>query len=503
MNHATMSPLRGAMQPAKPHMSLRAGPIVRRILAGVGWLSLVVAALFTSLLAGWLSLAIVVLRADLQWQQSAPVPLILAMLVAVTAGLAWLVARYVASWRAVGLTLALLVAGLTVVGGTWALSAPDEALFLARDMAWDGATVAQVPNFPARPIQNGPAAIHFPQNLTPQEFTTIEYRSNGQLKQSNFDEFLRSTQTTSFIVLKDGAIRYEGYASGYTRDSVVTSFSMAKSVTSALIGIAIHEGYIGSVDDPVVNYLPELRGRGLDGLTIRHLLTMSTGIRYVASQDVPGPLQLLPFSDNSWTTDYPNLRHLALSVRSDGGAPGAAFKYNNYLPMLLGLILERTTHRSVSQYLQDKLWIPLGMEYPASWSLDSTQSGFEKMEQGLNARAIDFAKFGQLYLDNGHWNGQQIVPQQWVIDSTTPDPNDHRPWRVQQTWQDANGYYKYLWWGLTRPDGSYVYMARGGMQHQWIYVSPQDRVVIVRFGLVEGGADWWPDVFESVAARLH
>ena len=122
---------------------------------------------------------------------------------------------------------------------------------------------------------------------------------------------------------------------------------------------------------------------------------------------------------------------------------------------------------------------------------------------GLNARAIDLAKFGELYLNNGNWNGQQIIPEKWISESTTPDSTDNRPWPTSSPWKAANGYYKYLWWGQTRPDGSYVYMARGNLQQQWIYVSPSDRVVIVRFGRVDGSADWWPDVFQSVIEGMN
>jgi CubicO group peptidase (beta-lactamase class C family) len=158
----------------------------------------------------------------------------------------------------------------------------------------------------------------------------------------------------------------------------------------------------------------------------------------------------------------------------------------------LGLILERATHRPVTQYLQEKIWQPLGVEYSASWSLDSRQSGFEKMAMGFKARAIDFAKFGALFLDQGHWNGKQIVPETWVNESTSPAANDNRRWRRAAAWKQAHGYYKYLWWGRVRPDGSYAFMARGNLQQQWIYVSPRDRVVIVRFGLVDNAADSWP-----------
>ena len=126
----------------------------------------------------------------------------------------------------------------------------------------------------------------------------------GQTRQLGFEEFLKATNTTSFIVIKDDTILYEGYFNGYTRDSIVTSFSMAKSFTSALIGIAIDEGYIGSVNNPVIAYLPELRGRGLDDLTIRHLFTMSSGIRYVHDDAVSPLRDLTQFTDDGMSSSY-------------------------------------------------------------------------------------------------------------------------------------------------------------------------------------------------------
>ncbi len=468
----------------------------------VGWMSLILLVLLTTLLGEWLLLADILLG-GLTPSQPFPVFQILLVLIAITGGLAWSVTRCIAAPRSVGRVIAGMLAFLFIAGPTWMVADPDLALFLARDMAWDGADVWQIQEFPARPISNLAPPFHFAQSLSPQLLQSTEYRQDGELHRSSLDELLKSTQTTSFIVLKDGKVRYEGYFNGYNRESVVTSFSIAKSFTSALIGIAIDEGYIGSADDPITLYLPELRGRGLDRVTIRHLLTMSTGIRYIHGEEVPPMLRPLPLGDDSWTTDYPNLRSLALSVKPDGDIPGSAWKYNNYCPQLLGLILERSTHRSVSEYLQEKIWLPLGMEYPASWSLDSQESGFEKMEQGINARAIDFAKFGMLFLNNGSWHGQQIVPKQWVIESTSPDPNDNRLWRVAVDWKKADGYYKYMWWGRVRSDGSYVYLARGGRNQQWIYVSPRDGVVIVRFGLLDsGGVDSWPDVFENIVSLM-
>jgi CubicO group peptidase (beta-lactamase class C family) len=461
-------------------------------------MSLMLALLLAATIAGWALLALVLLGSGPTSED--PVLPVLLALVAATGGLAWLVGRYVASARYVALAIALMLALPVAVGTTWALSCPDPALFLARDIAWGESDVRDYQKFPERIIHNAPPVFRFKQRLSPQLFQTIEYRSEGQLKRASFDEFLKSSHTTSFIVIKDDAILYEGYFNGYNRDSIVTSFSVAKSFTSALVGIAIDEGYIESVDDRITDYLPELRGKGFDGVTIRHLLTMSSGISFTHDDDLPPLQQLWPFSDNGLSYSYPDMRSLALRVRPDPEPPGAAFNYNPYHPLLLGMILERTTHRPVAQYLEEKIWRPLGMEYPASWSLDSGESGFEKMESGINARAIDFAKFGRLFLNNGNWDGRQIISEQWIKDSTAPDSNDHRPWRSYRYWQAAGGYYKYMWWGKRKDDGGYDYMAQGHLG-QWIAVSPQERVIVVRFGISDEGVDAWEDVIEGVIAK--
>lgn len=478
------------------------GRIMQAILAFIGWVIFILTVLLTTLLGSWIMLAAVILHSGPTNEQ--PVLLIMLVLLAVTGVLAWLVSKYVSTPRKVMRVIGLIIAPMCIIGATWAVSAPAQALYLAREMAWDGTDRGEIWKHPQRAIVNATPAFHFPQNLTPEQLQTIEYMQDGQTRQASIDEFLQSSHTTAFIVLKDDAIRYEGYFNGDTRDSIITSFSISKSFTSALVGIAIDEGYIHSVDDPIIYYLPELRGKGLDTVTIRNLLMMSTGIQYVHKDELPGLVQMLPFNDDSRTTNYYDLRSVALSARSDGDIPGTRFEYNNRSPQLLGIILERATHRSVSKYLEEKIWQALGMEYPASWSLDSNQSGFEMMQTGVNARAVDFLKFGKLFLDNGQWNGQQIIAEQWVKESTAPDPNDHRDWLRATPWKEANGYYKYMWWGKVRSDGNYAYMARGG-SCQFIAVFPSERAVVVRFGLDEGGLspDSWFDTFERVIAELN
>ena len=472
-------------------------------MAVAAWGLLLFMLLLTALLGGWVLLTVVLLGSGPGADMEEPVLAILLILLALTCGLAWLAARYVSSARTVVWTLRTILALLFVSATTWALSSPDRALFLARQMAWAESDVWDYQKFPERVVSNGLPAFRFQENLRPDLFQTmiVEYTSVGEPKQANFEDFLRSSETTSFIVIKDDAILYEGYFNGYARDSIVTSFSMAKSFTSALVGIAIDEGYIGSVDDPMVYYLPELRGKGLDSVAIRHLLLMSSGTRYVADDEISGVAELWPFSDDTLSYYYPNLRSQALSVVPDGKQPGTEFNYNNYNLLLLGMILERATYRPVAEYLQEKLWKPLGMEYPASWSLDSEDSGFEKMESGINGRAIDFTKFGRVFLNNGNWDGRQIISEKWVRESTSPDPNDKRYWRTAPGWKESDGYYKYLWWGKLKPDGGYDFMAQGHLG-QMIYVSPEANAIVVRHGISDGGVDRWDDVLASVIARL-
>jgi CubicO group peptidase (beta-lactamase class C family) len=144
------------------------------------------------------------------------------------------------------------------------------------------------------------------------------------------------------------------------------------------------------------------------------------------------------------------------------------------------------------------------MEYPASWDLDSQTSGFEKSAVGINGCAIDFAKFGELFLNGGSWNDRQVIPREWVLESTSPMPDDNRPYHPEGAahWRADHGYAKYLWWGKIRQDGAYDYMAWGA-QGEFILVSPTARAVVVRFGIDEGAVDSWPEVLLEVISRLE
>lgn len=319
----------------------------------------------------------------------------------------------------------------------------------------------------------------------------------------DLDEFLSDAETQALIVIKDDSILYEGYFNGTRRDSVVTSFSVAKSFDSALVGIAIDEGFIGGVDDAITDYLPELaeRNPGFESITIGDLLRMAAGLEY-------RELRWFLFNgDDPLTTYYPDQRQISLENTHIVEPPGEHFNYNKYHPQLLGMILERATGMSVTELTQTRLWDRIGMEYDGAWALDSEESGFEKMEAGLNARAIDFAKFGRLYLDNGNWFGEQVVSADWVAESTQLDPATQNEAYFSKSfgpyvYDGGKGYYKYFWYGRLR-DGQPADFAAEGDHGQYIYVSPANGVIIVRNGTGYGiPSNEWIDAFYTVAVGL-
>ena len=363
----------------------------------------------------------------------------------------------------------------------------------ARALVWMDADIKDYEKFPARTMNNAPPLFNFEtvdsatQNQYLRVLDTIvasQPSSPNTVTRASFDELLASTETTAFLIIKDDRLIYENYFNGYERGSINTSFSVAKSFVSALVGISIDEGLIDSVDDPITKYIPELQNKDsrYSAITIKNLLSMASGLRYLEEET--------PFSDDTKTYYDPNLRAIALSAVIEG-EPGERFHYNNYNYLLLGIILERATGMPVAKYMEEKLWKPLGMEAPASWSLDSETNGFEKMESGINARAIDFAKFGRLYLNNGSdWNGEQTISEKWVSTSTSANSTN-----------DPSMEYQYGWW-IYPPqddvDNNRHFSARGNLG-QFIYVALEERLVIVRHGYDFGNVNWI-SLFGSIAA---
>jgi CubicO group peptidase (beta-lactamase class C family) len=384
----------------------------------------------------------------------------------------------------IGAGALLLLALVVVVAGY--LTAPH--FYLTRAIFWRESDYKDLERFPARTIHNAPATFRFDElpdhNAYASQIEVIGNRSTN----GGFENYLDSSGTTAFLVIHDDELLYEKYFNGYDERSLNTSFSMAKSFASALVGIAIDEGYIKSADEPITNYIPELleKDKRFKSITIRNLLTMSSGIKYEEGATLPWSEE----ADDTKTYYSTDLRELALNCQIEG-TPGQYFEYNNYNPLLVGMILEQATGTHVSRYLQEKLWKPMGMEADGSWSLDSKEDGFEKMESGVNARARDFARFGMLFAKEGNWRSKQLISRKWVEESTRPDAST-----------DPSQDYQYFWW-INTPQGKDHFSAQGNYG-QYIYVAPEKDLVIIRLGKEEGekGYGYWTSLFDELSTKL-
>ncbi len=323
--------------------------------------------------------------------------------------------------------------------------------------------------FPSRPL---------PKAIEPFRFVeTPQTEMVGKARVHRIDSIAIANNSVAFLIILNDSLLLERYYQGYKESSTVASFSMAKSYTSALIGAALADGYIKSVDEPITNYIPELKNKkGFEAITISHLLQMTSGIKGTESY-------YNPFGQAAKLYYGRSLRNYLKHLKTDY-PPGTRFAYRSVNTQLLGLIVERATNKSVTGYMDEKIWGHLGMEYDASWSIDKKNNGLEKTFCCINAKARDFAKFGRLYLNKGNWNGAQLLPQSWVEASTTATT-------------EAGGakYYKYQWW-LSK-NGFYA----NGLHGQYIYVHPTKNLIMVRLGRREGNISW-PNVFEQLSEYL-
>jgi CubicO group peptidase (beta-lactamase class C family) len=346
---------------------------------------------------------------------------------------------------------------------------------MGRFVYYNFANITDHTIFPYRTAANDSVKFRFKEAVKPKAPKTITWKG----KEMTFDDYLKDNNTVAFLIIKNDSIQYENYFNGYSEESVVASFSMAKSVTSILIGCALDDKLIKSIDEPITNYIPELKENGLENVTIRHLLEMRSGIRFNESY-------VNPFGDAATYYYGRNLRKAIYRRKPTGNTPGGdnSFNYSSGDTQILGLVLERALKgKTITAYLEEKIWKPLGMEYDATWSLDRKKDGLEKTFCCINARARDFAKIGRLYLNGGNWNGRQIVSKSWVEQSTHPQKEE----------PGAFNYYRFQWW--LKAEGSYSAI---GILGQYIYVNPAKNMVIVRLGKDEGSADW-TTVFAELA----
>jgi len=286
---------------------------------------------------------------------------------------------------------------------------------------------------------------------------------------SEFKKYLAETQTIAFLVLKNDSVYYEEYWDGYDANSLSNSFSAAKSIVSILVGIAIDEGKIRSVDQKVSDFIPEYK-QGLNAeLTIKHLLTMSASFNWDESYNGL-------FSKTTKAYYGRNLEKMLLNLKVTD-TPGQEFNYQSSNQLVLAYIIEKVTGTTLSEYASEKLWKPLGAENDALWCLDK-KDGLEKAYCCFNSNARDFSRIGLLYLHHGVFNNQRIVSEEYVKKSVEPAD-------LVDEFGNKEDYYGYSWW-LSDVDTVNYFYARG-ILGQYIIVIPDKNIVVVRLGKIRKG----------------
>lgn len=318
--------------------------------------------------------------------------------------------------------------------------------------------------YPSRKVAKGETVQEL-KRLAAEPEIRFTYRSEG----GGLDDYLARNRTTGLVILKGDTIVAERYQYDRTPAHRMTSMSMAKTVVAMLVGVALAEGRIASLDDPAQKYVPEIEGTPYGETALRHLLTMSSGV---------------PFTENySGADDVATLGRLSVLGESAGGAAtlepfrgrvrerraGERFRYASAETQVLGLVLRGATGRPLAEYLSEKIWRPMGAESDASWLVD--KGGYETAFTGLNATVRDYARFGLLLANDGRAGGRQLIPAEWVRAATTP-PADHlRPGRTNQLLG-----YGYQTWIIPGRERQFVLR---GVRRQALFVDPSAQVVMV------------------------
>lgn len=285
-------------------------------------------------------------------------------------------------------------------------------------------------------------------------------------------DFLERTGNTGILILKDDFIIYENYSQGYTKFDKITSWSVAKSFISALIGIAIDEGHIDSIDEHITQYMPELKKSGYNNVTIKQILQMSSGIKFSeAYEDKNSDISRLLYKLFLYMRP---IEKMILNYPSKFPS-GDYFEYVSLNTQILGLLLRRVTGQDMVSYLEKKLWQPMGAESDAYWLTDNY--GTEVTFCGMNCTLRDYAKFGLVYLHNGYFNGKQIIPKSWVKESTIPEYPHLQPGATDERYFKWG--YQHHWW---IPEGSLGDYCATGAWGQYIYINPEKNFVGVKTG---------------------
>jgi CubicO group peptidase (beta-lactamase class C family) len=316
--------------------------------------------------------------------------------------------------------------------------------------------------FPARTVARGPEVR--PLKRAPAE---PAFRYAYQARNSGLDDYLSRNRTTGLLILKGDTILVERYQYDRKPEHRMNSYSMAKTIVGMLVGVALSEGRIQSLDDRAERYVAELKGTPYGETPIRHLLTMSSGVRFIenygGSDDVATltRLSVLGGSEGGAATVMP--------FRTRDGAPGERFSYSSAETQVLGLVLRAATAKPLADYLSAKIWQPMGAEADASWALD--KGGYETAYFAVNATVRDYARLGMLLANDGALDGRQIIPGAWVRAATTPPARPFEPGHASPFFG-----YGYQTWIMPGPDREF---ALRGLRGQAVFVHPRSKLVMV------------------------
>jgi len=317
--------------------------------------------------------------------------------------------------------------------------------------------------FPTRSIRHGARVYPLPKSDSP--LTEIKFTSAGK----NYDlyDYMSLNRVSGLLILKEGKIALERYELGNTESTRWMSMSIAKSISSTLLGCAIKDGYITSIDDPVTKYLPTLTGSAYDGVTVRNLLQMASGVKWDETYTNPASdrrrmLELQLAGEPGSILKF-------MSTLKRAGAPGTIWNYNTGETYLVGELIHAAVRKPVAQYLSERIWSNFGMESDATWWLDSPD-GQEIAGSGLSATLRDYGRFGLFIMNNGMVGQEKVLPEGWVAEAGTA-----------KTIGSKKVDYGYMWW---IPDASANPVHKGaffasGIFGQSIYINPAAKVVIV------------------------
>ncbi|MFK0090039.1 serine hydrolase domain-containing protein [Pseudomonas sp. NPDC090755] len=325
-------------------------------------------------------------------------------------------------------------------------------------------------NYPSRSIAAADKPFPLPLG-TPLGNVSYQYAD----KPSTLDDFLKATRSHGLLVLHKGRIVREQYANGGTEQTRFLLNSMTKSLVGLSVGIAVDQGLISSLDDPISHYLPELKEGAYQTATVRQVLDMTTALHFAGqSPDAAGRgRDIEATASKSFGCGQSIRQHPVNALFNEGSQHGQAFTYINTNTQVLGALVERVSGTSLSKFMERNLWSRIGTEDAANWLIDQPDDSkaIEHAWMGFNARVRDLGRLGLLLANNGEWQGKQLISKSWIHDSMTPD----QPFLKQLAQRPVFGY-SHQWWVPVGGKDEFIGMGFGG---QYLYVNQAEQLVIV------------------------